>query len=381
MSWLTGYTYRKKVTITGQAGVGNNYQVKLQIGNISGGDFNLSGHAASFPNDIRFTSNNGSTQLDYWIENVATAPITVWIKVADSLNSNVDIYCYYGKASDTTTSSGTNTFEVFDDFNGSTLDTSKWSISGGTTSLSGGILTYTISGAYHSIRSILGFNSNVAFRIREKNTTNGSGWHHLLGFLDNYETQNILINSAYNANGQTTLYAHDSTSSDRQNIAYTWGSYSISEVTWTSGVAKAYQNNTYLGTLSFHIPTTSLQAAITGDDEKHEVDWILVRKYASPEPTFSTADSEELGITAYSMSLHPSETPCRTGICTIRADITWQNLGSSSITFRPTIIIDGTTYVQAASDITIGTSPNTGSSSITTPTLSVGTHTICPYPN
>ena len=87
-------------------------------------------------------------------------------------------------------------------------------------------------------------------------------------------------------------------------------------------------------------------------------------------------------VTAYSMSLHPSETPCRTGICTVRADATWQNLGSSSITFRPTILVDGTTYIQAASDITIDPYPAISSTiQITTPTLAVGTHSICPYPN
>ena len=124
MVWLTGYTYRKKITIAGQAGAGTNYQVKLQIGNASGGDFNLSGHSQSFPNDIRFTSSDGSTQLDYWIENVAAAPITVWIEVADSLNSNVDIYCYYGKVSDATTSNGTNTFIAYNKYD---VNAGDWS--------------------------------------------------------------------------------------------------------------------------------------------------------------------------------------------------------------------------------------------------------------
>jgi hypothetical protein len=111
------------------------------------------------------------------------------------------------------------------------------------------------------------------------------------------------------------------------------------------------------------------------------MDYFRIRKYASPEPTFSISGTEDPGVTATAMTITPSETPCRTGICTVTANVTWQNVGSSSITFRPKILIDGVTYVQAASDITIGSYLSTGSSSITTSTLSTGIHTICPYPN
>ena len=41
MGWLSGYQYRKKVTISGSSGAGENYQVKLSIGSSSGGDFHL----------------------------------------------------------------------------------------------------------------------------------------------------------------------------------------------------------------------------------------------------------------------------------------------------------------------------------------------------
>jgi len=37
MGWLSGYQYRKKVTISGSSGAGQNYQVKLTIGSSSGG--------------------------------------------------------------------------------------------------------------------------------------------------------------------------------------------------------------------------------------------------------------------------------------------------------------------------------------------------------
>ena len=44
--WLSGWNYRKKITIAGSAGAGTNYQVLLKVGEssgASGADFNLNG--------------------------------------------------------------------------------------------------------------------------------------------------------------------------------------------------------------------------------------------------------------------------------------------------------------------------------------------------
>ena len=106
MGWLSGYQYRKKVTISGSSGAGENYQVKLSIGSSSGGDFHLEGHCVDFPNDIRFTDDDGETLLDYWIEDPTQDPITVWVKVKDSLDTDVDIFVYYGQSGVSSASDG-----------------------------------------------------------------------------------------------------------------------------------------------------------------------------------------------------------------------------------------------------------------------------------
>jgi len=113
MGWLSGYQYRKKVTISGSSGAGQNYQVKLSIGSSSGGDFDLEEHCVDFPNDIRFTDDDGETLLDYWIEDPTQDPITVWVKVKDSLDTDVDIYVYYGRSGASSASDGDSVFEFF----------------------------------------------------------------------------------------------------------------------------------------------------------------------------------------------------------------------------------------------------------------------------
>ncbi len=136
MAWLSGWTYRKKVTITGQSGAGTNYQILLKIGEssgASGADFHVAGHSASFPSgkgiggDLRFTAADGSTLLDFWVEKITgTTPnrvAYVWVEVAADLGTNQDIYVFYGNSSASDASNGANTFPLFDDFPGSSLDT------------------------------------------------------------------------------------------------------------------------------------------------------------------------------------------------------------------------------------------------------------------
>ncbi len=69
--------------------------------------------------DLRFTLSDGVTPISYWRERyVASTEAIFWIKVpslpANTINS---YFVYYGNsAASTTTSSGTSTFSVFDDF-------------------------------------------------------------------------------------------------------------------------------------------------------------------------------------------------------------------------------------------------------------------------
>ena len=125
MSWLSGYTYQKKCTVVATtAGAQTNYQLELKVGESSGASgeaVDCESNCQDFPNDIRFTEEDGETKHDYWIESITgTTPnqlATVIIEVASIPASGaVDFYMYYGKSSDSGESSGDNTFEFFDDF-------------------------------------------------------------------------------------------------------------------------------------------------------------------------------------------------------------------------------------------------------------------------
>ena len=156
MAWLTGWNRRKSKIISGTtAGAQTNYQLQLTIYNGSGTDTNttvyLGGNCRSDFGDVRFTSSNGSTLLDYWIESFTSGvSAIVWIKI-DSIPaspSQATIYVYYDNPSAISLSNGTNTFDFFDDFDGTSLDP-KWTVDSNVT-------TYSVSGSKITITGVSG---------------------------------------------------------------------------------------------------------------------------------------------------------------------------------------------------------------------------------
>jgi hypothetical protein len=153
--WLTGWDYRKGITITGAVGAGTDYQIMLTVTYLSEMETDFA--------DVRFTDNDGSTLLDYWIEDytVSTSAL-VWVEVADSLESSAVIYMYYGNDAVPTTSNGTNTFIFFDDYS-----TDKLTKTGTTITVSGEQMHWDSAASYGdgeiTIPVLTNFSMNVHF--------------------------------------------------------------------------------------------------------------------------------------------------------------------------------------------------------------------------
>ena len=301
MSWLTGWSYRKTVTITGQSGAGTNYQVDFSIGDAAGGDFNLKSHCTSFPNDIQVTDNNQTTPLDYWVEDLTVDPITIWVEVADDLGSNVDICVYYGKSGESSASSGTNTFEFFDDFGDNNIDTNKWDTSGATynsvTETTGQLhLESTVDGQYlHSRGSIL---ADFQIILKGKTTTNwlnifphsdgaDDPWYDANQFGFMFDDFNSWIRIEHDGGRNTTNY----------NFATdTWYIMRATKVASALNLKLYDADDVYIDEVSATLTnamSTRIPAFRCSGTGMEDYEYIRVRKYASPEPTFSSAGAEE----------------------------------------------------------------------------------------
>jgi len=123
VAWLTGWGYRKSHVINYAAGAGTLYQKQITVHYGSGTDGDddvyLNSHSRTDFGDVRFTDDDGTTLLDYWMESKVDSDYAIfWVEVADDLSTvAATIYVYYGKADATTTSNGINTFIFFEDFN------------------------------------------------------------------------------------------------------------------------------------------------------------------------------------------------------------------------------------------------------------------------
>jgi hypothetical protein len=149
-SAIQGYSYVKTNTVMGSPdGALQDYPIKFVVHSGHGTDYSqdvyLSGHSESWPNDLRFTDSSNNL-LSYWIESYDTDSAIIWVNVSSIPISprTTTINLYYGMTDDPGASDGAATFSFFDDFNGGSIDASKWTVStmgGGSVTESGGLLS------------------------------------------------------------------------------------------------------------------------------------------------------------------------------------------------------------------------------------------------
>jgi len=121
--WLTGWNQRQRIAIQENSGNAlNSYQIRIDLLYQTGMDPQF--------NDLRFTTQDGTTLIDFWIETFQNASgAVVWLELPNlAANGSTDIYAYYDNPSASSASNGPATFIFFDDFS----SFSGWnSISGG----------------------------------------------------------------------------------------------------------------------------------------------------------------------------------------------------------------------------------------------------------
>jgi hypothetical protein len=319
LGWLSGWTYRKSHVINSASGAGTNYQVKIIAHYGSGTDSNadvyLNGHCRTDFGDVRFTDDDGTTLLDYWMESKVDSDYAIfWVEVADDLSSNnATIYIYYGKSDATTTSNGENTFLFFDDFPGTSLDANKWN-------------SYTFP-TYGSIIVTDGeVRLKMAIITAKQNTFSNYAMEYkakaVLG-EDVYEISAMgrqQTNNPQTLSPSDTYLFHASTSTNDQHEIAKWVGGSWTRLVNTANPISSatyyiFQTLLYGTSLTFkRLSTTrSEQATASATDSSFSsgyvalrvdgysssterqsfYDWVFVRKYVSPEPSHGSWGSEE----------------------------------------------------------------------------------------
>ena len=388
MAWLTGWNYRKAVTITNAGSVLSDYQVLMTANTAS---LITAGKMRSDCGDIRFTDTDGSALRYYWIESGCNTTSTkLWVKIPSVPIGAKTIYLYYGNAtppSDGFGSNGTNTFDFFDDFSSSIDWTNKWQSSRQS--------SYSVS-AGNLVMAALSITSNDL--IQTKNAYTNFIYDARLKLQNptgNYSTTSSFSGTSGVAGTQSCILTQiggivsfpDNWTLGASTPAGTWFIHRM--IIPSSGTATGYiYSDNYaslIHTLSSSVPShRTLYAGLSewqSTSGTGYVDWVHIRKYASSEPISSISTTEELpaNITSTNITLY-HVTPCIEGTCIVTADVIWTNSGTGSGDFVPNIKIDNIVQTPIYPSQSLGPGASV-MKSFSIIGLTIGTHTICPDPN
>lgn len=310
---LTNWTYKQSHVITLPT---TDYQVMFTLnygtGTSTGSTIYLNGHANADFGDVRFTDNNG-VEIPYWIETyTAATTATVWVKIPTTST----IWIYYGNSDAQTTSNGETTFVFFDDFTGTSLNTSKWSStlitynSGtGTISVNNALTLTQTNGADRgvSLRSANALSSDtLTIRTKVNARSAGTSGAQIRLVLNNSSNTDAGVFGLYTPNNGTS-YLYNGFGVGNPSFADTFTISSPTIYEWEGRVTnpRAYKDGVLKCTGSgtptapagnyIRIWTYSTTASIT-------LDWICARSYATTEPTHSTW-GEEQEVTSYPLKI------------------------------------------------------------------------------
>jgi hypothetical protein len=132
LTWYsTSWKFRRPITVNNSlTSALTDYQVDLKVETNS---LISAGKMKGDCGDIRFTYYNSTSEtetlISHWLEwGCNTGSTKIWVKVPYiPASGNSTIYMYYGNSGASSTSDGYNTFIFFDDFTGTTINTTKWS--------------------------------------------------------------------------------------------------------------------------------------------------------------------------------------------------------------------------------------------------------------
>lgn len=297
MGWLTGWEYRRELTVTEQSGSDlTDFQV-LIILDSTNFDFSKANADGS---DIRFTTDDGTTLLDHWIEywDSANAKARIWIKIPSILaNGSVTVYTYYGNSSATDTSNASLVFDYWEDFtSGFPAD---WKVSTG--SWSGEAPTYIkTTGSYGNRAYYKGasYAPPIVIESMEKPASDTKGnTNILMGFQSDGNNYRIVANSSRDV--LRIIKAVSGTSTVLATYDYAVNSvWFFTSVRWDSSgniTASFYLADTYQKITDIFATDTTYTSGhigLGGYSKENLKDWIRVRKYANTEPTVSIGTEE-----------------------------------------------------------------------------------------
>jgi PKD repeat protein len=293
----------KSLAITNKTTM-TNYQHKFNLTYQTGMNANFS--------DLRFFQSD-NTECDYWIENkVDSAYANIWIEVPTA--SQTSLTMNYNNASAVSRSSGVDTFLLFDDFDGSSINTSKWiqTNTSGTISVSGGSVTLAGNlGSKKGLESVTKFATNTSFDVyvTGQGTASSGYLQYGYGWYADPGTFGAIIDAS---DSDTAFYGYAHNGATYQSLSTQRTSSTYSYIARTPTIWRESYNNSVPSDLSWTNDTllnVTMGAWTTSNARTYSFQTAWVRSYNLTEPSLAINESAVAPTAAFTSNVTGGEPP------------------------------------------------------------------------
>jgi len=291
--WDLNWSKRKQINLNTSSGsTPYGYQVKMNISYVSGMNNDFS--------DLRFVNYSDDTvEFDYWIENKANGSwCLVWVEIRDVITTTDQplAWMYHDNSGAEAASDGFDTFLFFDDFSGSTLNSTRWPTQSGSISVGDGEVHLDFPGTSYAYASSSSQAYNGVLEFRAKYTYDSTiarfGRFVRTHYGGTYGGRGIHVWDG----GANILNSNDP------------GVYHNYKIVKPSSNALWYFDDVYkfTRTISGNIGTLTLgNSGESGRQGDAWFDHIFIREYVSSEPSYSIGDDQVSGWMVWDNSSNP----------------------------------------------------------------------------
>lgn len=225
--------------------------------------------------DLRFFDKEGN-KLSYFLETITSSTFSVWIKLP-ALHDK--IIMFFGNGLATSESSASDVFDLFDDFEGSTIG-SEWTVAGGSASVSNS--TLVLGGAQNSLirgSSTFGPGHLVEMRMYHPNQNQT-----ICGFWSASNQRACWLGAfGTNYNDHVHTYNETSSTSTDDGVNRSGTTFYKYGITYESGSISFYVNDSFRRAVTATTPSGNIPLSFYSTANKGNlvVDWVRVRKITS----------------------------------------------------------------------------------------------------